>query len=46
MAGTAATDNSGINADTIASSDANLRLVAKAVKGVIDALIARGILSA
>jgi len=46
MAGTAATDNSAVNADSITMSDANLRLVAKAVKGIIDALLARGILSA
>ena len=46
MAGTAAKDNSAVNADSITMSDANLRLVAKAVKGILDALLARGILSA
>ncbi len=33
MAGTAATDNSAVKADSITMSDANLRLVAKAGEG-------------
>jgi hypothetical protein len=42
-AGTALLDGSSINADTITADDANLRLVARQLKGVVDALLAHGI---
>lgn len=46
MAGTAVKNNGGINADTITSSDANMQAMAKALKGVVDALISHGLIGA
>jgi hypothetical protein len=45
-AGTAARANSGWNADTITATDANLRLVAKAVKALVDDLMSHGAIGA
>lgn len=44
--GTAVKDNSGWDADTITATDANVQALGKAIKGIIDALLEHGILTA
>ena len=44
MAGTAVKNNGSINTDLITASDANIQALAKAVKALMDALIAHGLI--